>query len=80
MTGSSIDTQCIENTRVEVDISNKVTIAESRIELEEEKDKESGKGELHRTTTSGSDVRDHIAKAHKLFKEEVKTASFGRFI
>lgn len=80
MTGSSIDTQGIENARVEVDIRYKVTIAQSGIELEDEKHKESGKRELHRTTTSEPDVRDHIAKAHKLFKQEVIAASFGRVV
>ncbi len=80
MTGSSIDTECVKNERVEVDISNKVTVAQTRVKLESKEDKESRKWKLHRMTVRTPDVRDHIAKAHKFFKEKVITASFGRIV
>ena len=80
MTGRSRETQSIEKRGIEVDRSDKVTIPQSRIELESKEDKERGKGELNRTTTPIPGVRDYIAKAHKLIKEEVIAASFGRVV
>ncbi len=65
MTGSSLKVESVKEVRIEVDICDKVTIAEPEVELESEKDKEDGERELDRTTMSGPGVRDCIAKAHK---------------
>ena len=62
MTGSSFEAESIKEVGIEVDICDKVTIAELGIELEFEKNKESGKGELDRSTMSGLGVGDGIAK------------------
>ena len=77
---SPVKTECVKERGIEVDICNKVTVPKSRVELESEKDKESGKWKLDWSATSGFDVRHRIAKSHKLFEEEVIPASFGRVI
>jgi len=74
MTGSSLKVESIKEVRIEVDICNKVTIAES------EKDKEDWERELDRSTMSGPGVRDGIAKADKFVEQKVITASLGRII
>lgn len=53
---------------VEVQVGNKVTVATTRVELECEKDKESAKRKLDRSTKLGGLVRDGSAKAHKFIK------------
>ena len=78
--GSSREIQFLKERGIEGDISNKVTIAESSVKLESEKDKESRERELYRTTTRTPDVRNRIAKADKLFKQEVIPASLGRIM
>ena len=80
MTGSSLEVESIKEVGIEVDICDKVTIAEPDVELESEKDKEGGERELDRTTMSGPRVRDGIAKADKFVEQEVITASLGRII
>lgn len=79
-TRSSVKTQSLKERRVEVNKSNKVTVPTTGVELESKKNKKGGKRELHRSTTFGPDVRDHIAKAHKLFKQEMIAASFGHIV
>lgn len=71
MTGSVVDTKSFKEVGIEVDMSYKVAISESRIELESEKNRECGKGKLNRTAASRPDVRDSSAKAHKLFEQEM---------
>jgi len=80
MTGSSLKVESIKEVGIEVDICNKVTIAEPGVELESEKDKEDGERELDRTTMSGPGVRDCIAKADKFVEQKVITASLGRIV
>ena len=77
---NSGEPQPLKKRGIEDDISNKVTVAQTRVKLESKEDKESRKWKLHRTTMRTPDVRDHIAKAHKFFKEKVITASFGRIV
>jgi hypothetical protein len=67
MTGSSLKVESIKEVGIEVDICDKVTIAESKVELE-------------RSTMSGPGVRDCIAKADKFVEQKVITASLGRIV
>jgi hypothetical protein len=78
--GSPVDSQTVQQKRIEVDRSNKVTIAKTRVELESEEDKECGEGELHLTTMMIPDIGNRIAKADKLFKEKVIAASLGYIV
>jgi len=80
MTGSSLKVESIKEVWIEVDKCDKVTIAESEVELESEKDKEDWERELDRSTMSGPGVRDGIAKADKFVEQKVITASFGRIV
>ena len=80
MTGSSLEVESIKEVGIEVDICDKVTIAEPEVELESEKDKEDGERELDRTTMSGPGVWDGIAKADKFVEQKVITASLGRIM
>ncbi|MHA1137322.1 MAG: hypothetical protein ACTSSE_12630 [Candidatus Thorarchaeota archaeon] len=50
-------TKFLKEGGVEVNESNKVTIAKTRVELESKKDKESGERECDRATMTGSDVQ-----------------------
>ena len=73
-------TKFLKEGGVEVNESNKVTISKTRVELESKKDEERRKRECDRSTMTGSDVRDSIAKAHKLIKQKLKAARFGRIM
>lgn len=79
-TRSAGKTKSLKEGGVEVNERNKVTIAQTRVELESQEDEERGKRECDRTTMTESDVRDNIAKAHKLIKEKVLAASFSRIM
>ena len=78
--GSPVESEPPEERGVEVDLGNEVTVAEARVELETEEDKENRERELDRPSTSGSDVRDCIAKDDKLVEQEVIAASLGRIM
>jgi len=80
MTGSSLEVESIKEVGIEVDICDKITIAEIGVELESERDKEDGERELDRSTASGPGVRDGIAKADKFVEQKVITASLGRIM
>jgi hypothetical protein len=80
MTWSSLEVESIKEVGIEVDICDDVTIAEPRVELESEKDKEDWERELDRSTTLGPSVRDGIAKADKFVEQKVITASLGRTV
>jgi hypothetical protein len=80
VTGSFFEAESLEEIGVEVDKGDKVTVAEFRVELESEENKEGGKGVLDWSTKVGGPGRDHIAKIHKLIKKKVTTASFGRVV
>lgn len=77
---SPVDSQTVQQKRIEVDISNKVTISKTSVELESQENKECGEGKLYWATMSTPDVGDRIAKADKLIKQKVITASLGRII
>jgi hypothetical protein len=51
-TGSPVKTQSFKKRGIEVDRSHKLTIPQTRIEFESQKDKERGKGKLHWSTTT----------------------------
>jgi len=77
---SSLKTKSIKKVGIEGEIRNEVTIPNAHVELESQKDEESRKWELHRTTMSSPDVRNGIAKADKLIKQKVIAASLGCII
>ena len=74
---SSLEPELLKEVGIEVDLRNKVTISQTRVELECEQDKESGEGELDRPTPPGSDVENGIAKADKFVEQKVIMASLG---
>jgi hypothetical protein len=74
----SPQTKSLQERGIEGEMCDKVTVSQSSVELEPEKDEEGGQGELDPSATTCSGIRDSIAKTHKLVKEEVKAASFGR--
>ena len=78
--GSSLKAKTTQQVGVEVDMGYEVTIAESEVELESEKNKESGEWELDRSAVSGPSVGDSIAKADKFVEQKVITASLGRIM
>lgn len=78
--GRSGEPEVLKELGVEVDPGNKVAISQTRVELECQKNKESGKRKLDRATIAGSGVWNGIAKADKLIKEKVIPASLGRII
>jgi len=61
MTGSSLEVESIKEVGIEFEICDKVAVAESRVELESEKNKEDWERQLDRSTMSGPGVRDGIA-------------------
>ena len=75
---SSVKTKSLKEEGVEVDIGYEVTIAESGVELESEKNKEDWERELDMSVMSGPGVRDGIAKADKFVEQKVVTASLSR--
>jgi len=77
---SSLKTESVKKVGIEVEICNKVTIPKSHVELESQKDKESGEWKLHRPTMRASDVRNSIAKADKFIEQKVIAASLGRIM
>ena len=78
--GSSGESEVLKELGVEVDPGNKVTISQTRVELESQKNKECGKRKLDGATIAGLGVWNGIAKADKLIKEKVILASLGRII
>ena len=78
--GSFLKAKTTQQVGVEVHKGDEVTIAESRVELESEEDKENGEWELDRSAVSGPDVGDGIAKADKFVEQKVITASLGRIM
>ena len=78
--GSSLKAKTTQQVGVEVYKGDEVTIAESRVELESEKNEENGEWELDRSAVSGPSVRDGIAKADKFVEQKVITASLGRIM
>ncbi|MBY8998195.1 MAG: hypothetical protein KGD60_10710 [Candidatus Thorarchaeota archaeon] len=77
---SSLESELLKEVGIEVDLCNKVTISQTRVELECEQDKESGEGELDRPTPRASDVGNGIAKADKFVEQKMITASLGRIM
>ena len=77
---SSVKTESFKEKGIEVDLGNRVTIAKIRVKLESKKDKESREWDLDRATTTRSDVRNSIVKAHKYVKREAIAASFGHIV
>jgi hypothetical protein len=65
MTGNFLEVEPIKEVEIEVDMCDKVTIAESGVELESEKGKEDRERELDRSTMSEPGVRDGAAKADR---------------
>ena len=78
--GSSLKAKTTQQVGVEVYKGDEVTIAESRVELESEKNEENGEWELDRSAVSVPGVRDGIAKADKFVEQKVITASLGRIM
>jgi hypothetical protein len=77
---SSHESEVVKELGVEVDECNKVTISQTRVELESEENKENWERELDRSTIGGPAVRNRIAKAHKFLDEKVIAASLGRIV
>jgi hypothetical protein len=78
--GWTLKTQSGKQLWLEGKPGHEITKPKSGIKLEAKEDKQPRERELHRSTTVRPDIRNGIAKAHKLLKEIVKTANFGRVV
>jgi hypothetical protein len=74
----SPQTKSLQERGIEGELCDKVTVSQSSVELEPEKDEEGGQGKLDPSAMTCSGVWDSIAKDNKLVKQKVKVASFGR--
>jgi len=66
--GRFLETELFKEEWGEAKLSNKGSVAESRVELEAQKYKERREWEIRRSSKSGSSVRYHIAKLDKFIK------------
>jgi len=80
MSGRSLEVESIKEMEIEIDMCDKVTIAEPGVELESKKNKEGGERELEKLTMFGLGVGDSFAKADKFVERKVITASLGRIV
>ncbi len=80
VTGWSLQPESMEEFWLKGQPRHEITITHAGIEFESEEDKQHREGKLHWSAIARPDIRNGIAKAHKFLKQEVKAASFGRFV